>query len=225
IGMSAVALEEMRQFLRHQHGMLLVVGPTGSGKTTTLGAALTAVQSERTNIITIEDPIEYQIPGVNQTQINEKIKLTFASALRSILRQDPDVILVGEIRDAETAKIAMQAAQTGHLVLSTLHTDDAPSVVTRLGDIGTEPYVIAGGMISLGEDGLAKVKSGITTPEELLRVVTEVREVRALCAGCGSAVGIDFQACPQCGKRLNSGCPHCARALQPGWNFCPYCAR
>ena len=204
-------------------------------------------------------------------------------------------------------------------MLSTLHTDDAPSVVTRLMDIGTEPYVIAsalvgvvaqrlvrrlcihcrrqytppaetlralnivggrrgvdpvlqvgrlrsvqphrlprahrhlrsdavtdklrrliaarapedqireaalaGGMISLGEDGLAKVKSGITTPEELLRVVTEVREMRTLCSGCGAAVGVDFLACPQCGKRLSGGCPHCGRALQPGWNFCPYCAR
>src|SRR5438105_1553885 len=117
IGMSAMALEEVREFLRHQHGMILVVGPTGSGKTATLSSSLREVQSEKTNIITIEDPIEYQSPGVNQTQINDKIKLTFASALRSILRQDPDVILLGEIRDSETAKIAMQAAQTGHLVL------------------------------------------------------------------------------------------------------------
>ena len=107
------------------------------------------MRSERTNIITIEDPIEYQIPGVNQTQINDKIKLTFASALRSILRQDPDVVLVGEIRDQETARIAMQAAQTGHLVLSTLHTDDAPSCVTRLTDIGIEPYVIASALIGV----------------------------------------------------------------------------
>jgi type IV pilus assembly protein PilB len=213
----------------------------------------------------------------------------------------------------------MQAAQTGHLVLSTLHTDDAPSCVTRLTDIGTEPFVtasallgvvaqrlvrrlcvhcrrqytppadvlrslgiseadaasipfykavgcdqcnhtgyrgrigiyevmrvtdklrrliasrapeeqvrdaaIAGGMVSLGEDGLAKVKSGITTAEELLRVVAEVREMRTLCPGCGSAVGVDFKACPQCGKRIGGGCPHCGRALQPGWQFCPYCAR
>src|SRR5436853_642133 len=149
IGMSAAALEEVRQFLRHQHGMILVVGPTGSGKTTTLCSALTAVKSEKTNIITIEDPVEYQIPGVNQTQINEKIKLTFASALRSILRQDPDVILLGEIRDAETAKIAMQAAQTGHLVLSTLHTDNAPSTVTRLMDMSMEPYVIASALVGV----------------------------------------------------------------------------
>ena len=149
IGFSPGPLEHMRQFLRYQHGMILVVGPTGSGKSTTLSSALTTVRSERTNIITIEDPIEYQMPGVNQTQVNEKIKLTFASALRSILRQDPDVILVGEIRDAETAKIAMQASQTGHLVLSTLHTDDAPSVVTRLVDLGTEPYMVAGALIGV----------------------------------------------------------------------------
>ena len=229
------------------------------------------------------------------------------------------MILVGEIRDEETAKIAMQAAQTGHLVLSTLHTDNGPSTVTRLTDIGVEPFVtgsavigivaqrlvrrlclscrrqytpeadvlrslniseaeagalpfykacgcdqcnhtgykgragiyevmritdqlrrlitarasedavreaaIAGGMISLGEDGLQKVKSGQTTAEELLRVVTEVREIRQLCPGCSAAVAVDFLACPSCGKRLGGGCPSCGRSLQPGWNYCPYCTR
>ena len=283
-------MEEVRFFLRHQHGMILVVGPTGSGKTTTLSSAITSIKSGRTNIITIEDPIEYQIPGVNQTQVNEKAKLTFATALRAILRQDPDVVLVGEIRDQETAKIAMQAAQTGHLVLSTLHTDDAPSTVTRLMDMGMEPYVIGSalvgviaqrlvrrlcvscrrqytpeadtlralgiadadaaqfvfyrsvgceecnhtgyrgrialyevmrvsdkvrrliaqkggedmireaaveaGMITLGEDGLAKVKAGVTTAEELLRVVTEVREMRTLCPKCGGAVADRLHGLP-----------------------------
>src|SRR5262245_3948024 len=115
LAFAANTMEELKFFLRHQHGMILVVGPTGSGKTTTLCSALTSIKSGRTNIITIEDPIEYQIPGVNQTQVNEKAKLTFATALRAILRQDPDIILVGEIRDNETAKIATQAAQTGHL--------------------------------------------------------------------------------------------------------------
>jgi len=318
LGLTGDMLEQLKFFLRHQHGMILVVGPTGSGKTTTLCSALTAVKSERTNIVTIEDPVEYQIPGVNQTQINEKIKLTFANALRSILRQDPDVVLVGEIRDQDTARIAMQAAQTGHLVLSTLHTDNAPSCVTRLTDIGIEPYVsasaligivaqrlmrrlctscrrpyapdgetlhalnigedeaaaltfyrpvgcdhcnhtgyrgrvgiyevmhineklrriiaqrgteahlrdaaFAGGMTSLSEDGLAKVKAGITTAEELLRVVTEVRESRPKCPGCGTGLGHDFVACPACGHRVGGGCPQCQRPLQAGWRYCPYCA-
>src|SRR5688500_8509459 len=156
--------------------MILVVGPTGSGKTTTLCSALMSLQSERTNIITIEDPIEYQLPGINQTQINDKIKLTFATALRSILRQDPDVILVGEIRDQETARIALQAAQTGHLVLSTLHTDDAPSSVTRLMDIGIESYVIASGTIGVVAQRLVRrlchgCRRQYTPPADVLRAM------------------------------------------------------
>jgi type II secretory ATPase GspE/PulE/Tfp pilus assembly ATPase PilB-like protein len=149
LGLSPAALGHVRRFLRRPHGMILVVGPTGSGKTTTLGSALTELSSERTNIVTIEDPVEYRLHGINQTQVNEKVGLTFAGSLRAILRQDPDVVLVGEIRDLETARIAMQAAQTGHLVLSTLHTDDAPSSVVRLADIGIEPFATAAALIGV----------------------------------------------------------------------------
>ena len=123
--------------------MILVTGPTGSGKTSTLYTALNAIKSSTNNIITLEDPIEFQLPGVNQMQINAKAGVTFASGLRSILRQDPNVILVGEIRDQETADIALQAAQTGHLLLSTLHTNDAPATITRLFDLGIQPFLVA----------------------------------------------------------------------------------
>ena len=136
-------LERIERLLQSREGLILVTGPTGSGKTTTLYAALRRLKERGVNIVTVEDPIEYRLPGIVQVQVNEKAGLTFATALRSIMRQDPDVVLIGEIRDRETAEIAIQASLTGHLVLSTLHTNDAPSAVTRLIDIGVASYKIA----------------------------------------------------------------------------------
>ncbi len=135
--------KKLEEHLQRPDGIILVTGPTGSGKTTTLYAALNRIHTEEKNIITVEDPIEYQLKGIGQVHVNPKIGLTFASGLRSILRQDPDVIMVGEIRDLETAEIAMQASLTGHLVLSTLHTNDAPSALVRLLDMGIEPFLVA----------------------------------------------------------------------------------
>jgi len=318
LGLSAAAMDTVRHLLRHQHGMILVGGPTGSGKSTTLSSAINTIKSGRINIITLEDRIEYLIPGVNHTQVNEQAKFTSASALRAILRQDPDVVLVEEIRDEETARLAVQAAQTGHLILSTLPADSAPATITRLLDMAIESYVIGSalvgvvgqrlvrrlcpscrrqctpepetlralsipeasaeqivfyraagceecnqtgyrgrialfevmpvtakmrrliaqkagedlireaaveaGMVSLGEDGLVKVKAGITTADELLRVLTDVHETRTFCPGCNGVVAIEFEACPHCGRRLNHACPKCSRALQPDWVFCPYCS-
>ncbi len=142
-GMEPKTLESFRSQVDLPHGVLLVTGPTGSGKSTTLYSALGQMDSTTLNISTVEDPVEYDLETCNQVQANEKVGLTFASALRSLLRQDPDIIMVGEIRDGETARIAVQAALTGHLVLSTLHTNDAPSTISRLVNIGIEPYLIA----------------------------------------------------------------------------------
>jgi len=136
-------------FIRQPQGMILITGPTGSGKTSTLYAFMSEIRSEEVNIITVEDPVEYELGGINQVQINEKVGLTFPFILRSILRQDPNVIMVGEIRDMETAEIALQASLTGHLVFSTLHTNDAPSAVTRLLDIGMPPYLIASSLLGV----------------------------------------------------------------------------
>lgn len=143
IGLTPAALAEMKRLLQLSHGIILVTGPTGSGKTTTLYAALSYINSPDKNILTIEDPIEYQLNGIGQMQVNPKINLTFASGLRSMVRQDPDVILVGEIRDRETADIAIHAALTGHLVFSTLHTNDAASAVTRLTDMDIETFLVS----------------------------------------------------------------------------------
>ena len=143
IGFDDHDLSTLAGLIRLTHGIILVTGPTGAGKTTTLYAILNTINSPDKNIITIEDPVEYQLQGIGQIQVNPKIQLTFATGLRSILRQDPDVILIGEIRDGETAEIAIQASLTGHLVFSTLHTNDAPSAITRLIDMGTEPFLIS----------------------------------------------------------------------------------
>ena len=147
VGMGGQTLTRFGRLIEQPHGIILVTGPTGSGKTTTLYSALQTLDAQTQNILTVEDPIEYELPGVGQTQVNPKIDLTFAKALRAILRQDPDVIMIGEIRDFETAQIAIQASLTGHLVLATLHTNDACSAVTRLMDMGVEPFLLSSSLL------------------------------------------------------------------------------
>ena len=149
IGVDDSMLPQIKKMIQKSHGIFLVTGPTGAGKTTTLYSALSAINSQEQNIITVEDPIEYQLPGVGQIQVNSKINLTFAQGLRSILRQDPDVIMVGEIRDSETAKIAVQAALTGHLVFSTLHTNDSAGALARLVEMGVEPFLASSALVGV----------------------------------------------------------------------------
>ncbi|MBI3010896.1 MAG: type II/IV secretion system protein [Candidatus Omnitrophica bacterium] len=157
LGLAADALKTFQQLVHSPHGIVLVTGPTGSGKTTTLYAALQMTNDLQKNILTIEDPIEAQLPGINQVQVNPKAEMTFASALRSFLRQDPDILMVGEIRDRETAQIAMQAALTGHLVFSTLHTNDAPSSLTRLAEMAVDRFLIASSVIGILAQRLVRV--------------------------------------------------------------------
>jgi general secretion pathway protein E len=147
--MADTTFSTLKELIRQPHGIILVTGPTGSGKTTTLYAALSQLDSKHTNIVTVEDPIEYDLDGVGQTQVNTRIELTFARALRAILRQDPDVVMIGEIRDLETAQIAVQASLTGHLVLATLHTNDAAGAVVRLVDMGIEPFLVASSLLGV----------------------------------------------------------------------------
>jgi general secretion pathway protein E len=174
LGMPEERLKDFDRLIRSAHGIILVTGPTGSGKTTTLYAALSTINTTDINIITIEDPIEYQIEGIGQIQVNRKIDLTFAKGLRSIVRQDPDVILVGEIRDLETAEIAIQSALTGHLVFSTLHTNDSASAVTRIIDMGIEPFLVTSSVISILAQRLVRVickdcKEAYTPDQESLQ--------------------------------------------------------
>src|SRR5205814_2549769 len=164
LGMRADAMAMFQRMLRRPHGLVLVTGPTGSGKTTTLYSGLELLRSPERNIVTIEDPVEYQLDLINQIHVQESIGLTFARALRSILRQDPDIIMVGEIRDEETARVGVQAALTGHLVLATLHTNDAPGAVARLLDMHIEPYLLSSALNGVVAQRLARsICSGCAT--------------------------------------------------------------
>ena len=190
-------LSLFKRMIEATHGVILVTGPTGSGKSTTLYAALKRLNSQELNLMTIEDPIEYQLPGVNQIEVNTKKGLTFALGLRHILRQDPDIVMVGEIRDIETASIAIQASLTGHLVFSTLHTNDAPGSVTRLLDLGVEPYLVSSSVVG----------------------VIAQRLIRVICKECRETVDIDEEAVRRVGLKLEQfkhgkmyrgkGCPYC----------------
>jgi type II secretory ATPase GspE/PulE/Tfp pilus assembly ATPase PilB-like protein/ActR/RegA family two-component response regulator len=300
--------------LSQPQGMILLSGPTGSGKTTTLYSMISRRRSPEVNIVTVEDPIEYQLPGITQVQVNVKAGLTFAGTLRSILRQDPDVILIGEIRDAETAGIAFQAAITGHLVLSTVHTKSSFAAITRLLELEVDPFLISSslslvvaqrlsrrvcthckepytpsqdliqkfrlddpnlvfyrgqgcpecgktgysgrmgiyemlrmtdsikelvrqkasegvvrraaavmGTRTLLEDGLSKVRQGLTNPEELLRVIEVEVDESLPCPKCGSVIHREFKSCPYCMFTLRNICESCGQDLKPDWKMCPYC--
>ncbi len=195
LGMDPATLTALDELIHKPHGIILVTGPTGSGKTTTLYGALGRLNDRSRNILTVEDPIEYQIDGIGQTQVNTKVEMTFARGLRAILRQDPDVVMVGEIRDLETAEIAVQASLTGHLVLSTLHTNTAVGAVTRLHDMGIEPFLLS---------------------SSLLGVLAQ-RLVRVLCDHCKEPYAPDAKQCelfgldPQAGHVFHRarGCPDC----------------
>jgi type IV pilus assembly protein PilB len=315
LGLGEEDLEILRNAAGQPQGMVLVTGPTGSGKTTTLYSVIDEKKSPDINIITVEDPIEFQLPGINQVQLNTKAGLTFAASLRSILRQDPDVILVGEIRDLETAEIAFHAAITGHLVLSTLHTNGTAATIGRLLDLGVDPQLmsssinlivaqrllrklcpnckqrckpdpkvlqrlqledaqidyygpsgcemcaksgysgrigvyellrvapnirdlitknasepefhqtaIENGMIPLLEGAIDLARDGITSVEEIVRVIQLQDEGMTRCPNCAVYIDRDFTACPHCTYALKVMCESCEQELKPGWRICPYCS-
>ncbi len=207
LGLSEAMREKISEIIRRPTGALLVTGPTGSGKSTTLYAGLAEINRAEINIITVEDPVEYRLQGINQVQINVKADMTFASALRSILRSDPDVIMVGEIRDAETAKMAVESALTGHLVLSTLHTNDAPGALTRLNEMGVEPFLVGSAVTAVLAQRLARklcsncCEMYTPTPEELM----------------GARISPDMAAARE-GMVLyrKVGCPRCNRTGYKG---------
>ena len=196
LGMAEEQLVVFDNLIRLPHGIILVTGPTGSGKTTTLYGALTSINNTDINIITIEDPIEYMIDGIGQMQVNPKIDLTFANGLRSIVRQDPDVILVGEIRDTETAKIAIQSALTGHMVFSTLHTNDSASAVTRLVDMGVEPFLVTSSVSAI-------------LAQRLVRLLCTCKEAYRPSAESLASIGITPEMLGEGTVYRNKGCPAC----------------
>ncbi len=313
MGLTSAELKTMEDIITRPQGIILITGPTGSGKTTTLYGILNKIKSVQENITTIEDPIEYELSGVNQVAVQEKIGLTFPTMLRSLLRQDPDIIMVGEMRDGETATIAVQAALTGHLVFSTIHTNSCVATVTRLRDLGIPSYLIATtivgivaqrlvrticqkcrvkmepserdilrlglkssvpvyrgegcpacngtgykgrigiyeilvftqpirdmiatnatenelrqvaisrGMVTLGRNALEKVVAGVTTVDEVFRVVETDADFSSACPQCATPLEAEFIMCPSCGYSVVSVCPGCRRNLSQEWKFCPYC--
>jgi general secretion pathway protein E len=201
LGMDPSTLAQMDALIHEPHGIILMTGPTGSGKTTTLYAALSRLDPKALNIMTVEDPIEYDLDGISQTQTNSRIDMSFARALRTILRQDPDVIMIGEIRDLESAEIAIQASLTGHLVITTLHTNDAVSAVTRLVDMGVEPFLLASSLIGIGAQRLVR-KLCLACREPLQPDAAQVR-----------SLGLD----PASGHyHTPRGCPACNRSGYKG---------
>lgn len=292
LGLSPDDFFRLRRLLAAGQGVILAAGPTGSGKSSTLAAALAELDRIEQNVITLEDPVEYRIDGVSHVQVDPRAGLTFPVALRSVLRQDPDVVMVGEIRDRETAEIAMAAAVTGHLVLSTIHTTDAPGAVARLVNMGVPRYLLAGGlsgvvaqrlvrticracrgrgtdcdechdglrgrigvfqvlavndalrdavvsgapatelrklarqagMGTLVEDARRKVAEGLTTPDQVARVIQADPGASLPCPACGRDVPTGALGCPGCGHRRVRRC-RCGRELRPGWRFCPWCLR
>jgi general secretion pathway protein E len=196
LGMDEATLAHMDRLIREPHGIVLVTGPTGSGKTTTLYAALSRLDASALNIMTVEDPIEYDLDGISQTQVNPRIDMSFARALRTILRQDPDVVMIGEIRDLETAQIAVQASLTGHLVFATLHTNDAVSAVTRLVDMGVEPFLLASSLIGIGAQRLVRC----LCLECRKPFATDADRLRALGFTPGQGMFYSAQGCPACDR-------------------------
>lgn len=197
LGLDEHSQKAMEYAIQQPHGILLVTGPTGSGKTTTLYSCLQDLNTPDVNIITCEDPVEYQVEGINQVQINSDVGLSFASALRSILRQDPDIVLVGEIRDGETAEIAVKAALTGHLVLSTLHTNDAPGAVARLIDMGTEPFMLGSCLVlAQAQRLMRKLCTSCRTPTQIPAHILEVNHIDPKMFG--NATIYKPVGCPRC---------------------------